>query len=352
MGKNVSSGRFVLLDGVRGIACFAIVSDHLYFNHLHNIRSNGFNSFVDYFFVLSGFVLAPAIFSLDVRSRKKFLVGRFIRLYPMLIPVFFTLALIQWVPSISKNITDLPPTSLLTFLGSILLLQIFWGATIPVNIPLWSLSAEWVTNLIATILPSKQKFSVLIAFGLIIEIAGLLINYRYRFGWGVIYYSIGIGRAIVGFYLGMILRRDFKSKNHKGSIKILSLILIILALNFLLLNTSNFFIIFAAPICYYLVREVASFNESNLPSWIRRLFAYFARISYGVYLWHMVIGSLEIPSFLLKHSIPDLNGIPKNLFIVTFTVLTLVVVTEASIRLVETPIRRFAYAHLQIFQKN
>jgi len=353
MGKTISSSRFVLLDGVRGLACFSIVCDHLLFDRLGYSRvTNGFNSFVDFFFVLSGFVLAPAIFSLDAGSRKKFLVGRFIRLYPMLIPISLTLALVQWVPFLSKHLTGFDPTPPITFIGSFLLLQIFWKATVANNFPMWSLSAEWFTNLISTISPSKQKYFILISFGLILEIFGLLISDRYNLGWGVIDYTIGIGRAIVGFYLGMILRRDFKSKNHKGSIRALFIILMILSINFLLLNASNYFIIFAGPICFYLVREVASFNESNLPRWMVSLFSYFARISYGVYLWHIPIGKMDIPSFALKHMPFDLNGIPRSLFIVTLTAIVLVIVTEVSIRLVETPIRRIAYARLRIFQKN
>jgi len=351
--RNFSNNRFYLLDGMRGVLCFSIVADHLYFDTPDLVRySQGFNSFVDFFFVLSGFVLAPAILSIKAGSKKKFLVGRMIRLYPMLIPVFFTLALVQWVPFLSKHLTGFPPTAPLTFVGSLLLLQIFWGATVAINTPMWSLSAEFYTNMIATIFPLKQKYLIPISLGLILEIVGLLISDRYNLEWGVFFYTIGIGRAIVGFYLGIILRKDFNTKNHEGSIGTVLIILMILSLNFFLLNSSSYFIIFAAPIFFYLVRELASFNESNLPKWIVRMFSYFARISYGVYLWHTIIGTMAIPFFVLKYLPFDLNGIPKSLFIVTLTIIILVIVTEASIRLVETPIRRTAYTRLRIFKEN
>jgi peptidoglycan/LPS O-acetylase OafA/YrhL len=312
----------------------------------------GFNSFVDFFFVLSGFVLAPAVLDFQRGSRKKFLVGRVIRLYPMLIPVFITLVLVQNVSFISKHITGFPPTTPFAFLGSFLLLQIFWGATIPVNTPLWSLSAEWFTNLFATVYPSKQRFLIIILFGLTIEITGLYINYRYSFGWGVIKYTIAIGRALVGFYLGIILRDQFRSNDHKGSTKNLFMILVVFWINFFLIDFSMAFIIFAAPICYFLVREVASFKESRLPKLILTVCSYMGRISYGVYVWHSVIGTLAIPAFVLKYSSDSLQFIPKSLFDVTLTVLILVIVTEVSIRLFEVPIRTIAYSRLRILREN
>lgn len=348
MMRGSANRRFVLLDGLRGVAALGVAAFHLWLAPSYQ----GFNSFVDFFFVLSGFVLAPAVLSFQKGSRKRFLVGRVIRLYPMLIPVFITLALVQNVPFISKHVTGFPSTTPLVFLGTVLLLQIFWGATISVNTPLWSLSAEWFTNLFATIYPSKQRFSIIILFGLTIEIAGLFISHRYSLDWGVIKYTIAIGRAFVGFYLGIILRDQFKSHDRKGSTKNLFLILAFFTINFFLIDFSSAFIIFAAPICYFLVREVARFEESRLPKLILMACSYMGRISYGIYVWHSVIGTLAIPAFVLKYSSNSLQFIPEPLFNVTLTVVILVIVTEVSIRFFEVPIRTFAHSRLRMFREN
>ena len=269
----------------------------------------------------------------------------------MLIPVFITLFLLQNVSFFSRKITGFPSTTPLAFLGAFLLLQIFWGATILVNPPVWSLSAEWFTNLLATIYPLRQRFSLIVLFGLILESVGLFISDRYGLGWGLANYTIAIGRAFVGFYLGIILREHLRSRNYKGSIQRLFIILIMFSINFFLIDTSKAFIIFAAPICFFLVREVASFEESRLPKFILIVCSYMGRISYGVYVWHSVIGLLFIPAFVLKYSPTSLQIIPKSLFDVILTLIILVIVTEVSIRLIETPIRRIAHSRLRIFRE-
>jgi peptidoglycan/LPS O-acetylase OafA/YrhL len=329
---------------MRGVAVIGIVSSHLWLHY------RGFASFVDFFFVLSGFVLAPSILSLAKGARKKFIVSRILRLYPMLIPFFITLIIFQKVPFISEQLSGFPSTGPLAFLGALLLLQIFWSATIPVSSQLWSLSAEWFTNLIVTIFGSKQRFFLLVLFGLILEIAGIFINHRYNLGWGVIKYLIAIGRALVGFNLGMVLRQNIESKKYNGTIKNLLIILIVFTINMYLVDASDFFIILSAPICYFLIREIASIKESRLPKFILDICSYLGRISYGVYVWHIFIGTLAISAFVLKYSSFNLYGLPEPLFNVIITVLISIIVTEASIKFVESPIRRFARANLKVFQ--
>ena len=346
MDKIISVNRFILLDGMRGFAALGIASYHLWLTP----KFDGFNSFVDFFFVLSGFVLAPSILSLAKGSRKKFLVSRILRLYPMLIPVFITLILVQKVPFISEYLVGSPSTEPLVFLGAFFLLQIFWGATITVSMPLWSLSAEWFTNLIATIFGSKQRFSLMVLIGLVIEIVGLYINHRYNLGWGIIKYLIAIGRVLVGFYLGIILHKTLNSKEYQSSIKNLLIVLIIFSTHFYLIDISDVFIIFSAPICYFLVREIASLEETRFPKLILAFCSYIGRISYGVYVWHAVIGMLAVPTFIMKYLSINLFGISRDLFNVILTFLILIIVTEASIKFIETPIRRFSRANLQVFQ--
>ena len=51
--------RFVLLDGLRGVAAFAVILDHVPGGWLGDLVPGRYLS-VDFFFVLSGFVLAHA----------------------------------------------------------------------------------------------------------------------------------------------------------------------------------------------------------------------------------------------------------------------------------------------------
>jgi len=345
--KN-SKQRFVLLDGMRGIAAFGVMAYHSLLPSRWYFE--GFNTFVDFFFVLSGFVLAPALLSVSAGSTKKFLVVRLLRLFPMLIPIFITLLITHQVSFFARNLHVLNQTPLVNYLGAFLLLQIFWAPTIHLNTPLWSLSAEWFINLFSITFRPSHKNYILVLVGLIIEIFGLYLNHKYHLGWGVVSYLIAIGRVIVGFYLGIILRIHLVNLPRQGSLKIFLFSLLLFFANFLLFGRSDLFVLFASPICWLIIREVASFNQSQIPVAIRSFFIYIGRISYGVYTWHSVTGWIALPALILKYTPLTLTKFQENLFTVTASILIVVIATEISIRLFETPIKRIAYKHLKILK--
>ena len=342
MSEAKSSARFRLLDGMRGVAALGIMVFHIFLTHQRYFR--GFNLFVDFFFVLSGFVLSPALM---VLTFKKFIFTRILRLYPMLIPVFILSIVVHNVPFISQHVMEASPhRSAVQYLGAFLLLQIFWGALIPVNTPLWSLSAEWFVNLFAAILKSKNKTYVIISIGFLFELIGIYLNHRFDLEWGVIYYLIAIGRVIVGFYLGAKLRISLCKGDYMGSLIRLSFATLAFGLNFYLFALSDYFIVFAGPACFFLIREVAIIDENHIPRRFLWLCSYLGRISYGIYVWHMPMATLAIPFFILKHSSVAIEGSSKSIFIAAINIICVVLATEASIRFVEVPLRKIILRHI------
>ncbi|MEY4784719.1 MAG: hypothetical protein RIR41_2654, partial [Pseudomonadota bacterium] len=79
-----SRERFLLLDGLRGVAAFAVILDHVPGGWLGELIPGRYLA-VDFFFVLSGFVLAHAYGrGLEAGgSALDFMKARVIRLYPM-----------------------------------------------------------------------------------------------------------------------------------------------------------------------------------------------------------------------------------------------------------------------------
>jgi peptidoglycan/LPS O-acetylase OafA/YrhL len=333
---------------MRGIAALGVMAYHSLLPPRWYFE--GFNTFVDFFFVLSGFVLAPTLLNVSAGSTKKFIVVRLLRLFPMLIPIFITLLLMKQVSFFARNLHILSQTPLVNYLGAFLLLQIFWASTIHLNTPLWSLSGEWFINLFSIKFRPRHKNYIMVLAGLFIEIIGLFLNHKYHLGWGVVSYLIAIGRVMVGFYLGIILRIHLSNQSRQGSIRIFLISLLMFLSNFLLFGYSDLFVLFASPICWLIVREVASFNQSQISGSLRSFFIYIGRISYGVYAWHSVTGWIALPAFILKYSQLTLTKFQENLFTVTASILIVVVATEISIRLFETPIKRIAYKHLQILK--
>jgi len=81
-----SRGRYTALDAWRGIAALTVVYGHQTGGMVSATRFIAFYLAVDFFFVLSGFVLAHRYWDELVRERKPFwpvVVARFARLYPM-----------------------------------------------------------------------------------------------------------------------------------------------------------------------------------------------------------------------------------------------------------------------------
>jgi len=339
----VERTRFTLLDGMRGVAAFGVMFYHLWFN---SKWFSGTNTFVDFFFVLSGFVLAPSLSKENGFDARKFITKRLMRLYPMLVPVFVTL-LISDFPYRSGKIHDYPH-SFATYLGAFLLLQIFWGGVIPVNTALWSLSAEWFVNLLSVnLLPTRKNVFFVISFGVGIETLGLLLNHKYHFGWGVFHYLIAVGRALVGFYLGLYLRNKFRIKNDVSdqSYKLLG-ITILAVVNFFLFALSDYFIIFAAPIFYFVILHISKYEENKFPNYFLKACRYLGRISYGVYVWHLVIFHVNVPSLFIGFIGWSLPGLWLRFFNIAVTISLTILATELSIIFFEIPIRRIMGKYL------
>lgn len=338
MPQGTNRHRYVLLDGLRGVAAFGVMAFHLWVNpHIFT----GFNIFVDFFFVLSGFVLAPQLLS-DARSAKKaFILNRILRFWPMLIPVFIVLIATERVPILHEHVHGVV-YSPLDYVGAFFLLQIFIGAVVPVIGPLWSLSAEFFVNLLATKLLPKGKGIFYVVFaGILIETVGLYINHRYKLGWGVIEYLIAAGRVIVGFYLGVFLRQSSDAHHRATSKTKLAIACGLFLACFWLFYFSDWFVIAAAPIFYLLISEVAHVNESGLPKPVLALCRYLGRVSYGIYVWHVPIGRIDPSAFVVKHALTFLPRFGVETFDVLFTTAVVLFATEVSIRLFEIPIRRW-----------
>ncbi len=108
---------------------------------------------VDFFFVLSGFILThaylPAIRN-GVFSARVFLIRRLARIYPLHLVTLLIMVGVYFTPIQQAANTQLPPenTPVYSFICNILLIH-GWGFThdLSFNRPSWSISAEWFAYL-------------------------------------------------------------------------------------------------------------------------------------------------------------------------------------------------------------
>jgi peptidoglycan/LPS O-acetylase OafA/YrhL len=144
-----SNAHFIGLDGLRGIAAFAVFFFHG-IGVLHvDYRCSAYLA-VDFFFLLSGFVIS---YSYDRRilagmTWTQFMKVRTVRLYPMLLVGTSLGGLVYSLPklynhqfSLSYFVIILIPSFLLFPVG-----LIFGAGAYPFDMPVWSLFFEFVAN--------------------------------------------------------------------------------------------------------------------------------------------------------------------------------------------------------------
>ncbi len=252
---------FALLDGLRGVAALAVLWYHVNEGFAFAEATNGagdgiIRSFnhgylaVDFFFLLSGFVIAYAY---DDRWNQGLTIGNFIkrrliRLHPMLIVgaiIGAVTFLIQGGVTWSGESVSLAQVLLclgLTFLfvpatpgGSYEVRGN--GELFPLNGPYWSLFFEYIGNLLYGLLLRRLSTKVLAVF---VALLGITFFWFATFNISE-YGSIGVGwtldtvnfcggllRMLFPFTLGMLLSRTFKPRPVRGAFWLCSILLVAL----------------------------------------------------------------------------------------------------------------------------
>jgi hypothetical protein len=142
--------RFEALDSWRGVCACAVVLFHLNAaTHFHHWLNNGYVA-VDFFFVLSGFVIASAYQAriaswIDV---ARFTVRRLGRLYPLHLLVLVAYVLLELNRGVHHPAQFLTGERTLPALAAdLLLVQGFSGYNLSWNMTAWSISVELWVNL-------------------------------------------------------------------------------------------------------------------------------------------------------------------------------------------------------------
>lgn len=234
-----SKPHFHILDGLRGIAALVILIFHylefIYLgDYVKNPLGHGFLA-VDFFFCLSGFVVAYAY---DDRigkiGVKGFFINRLIRLHPMVI--FGTiLGLIAYfsdpfidTSSVSWLRTGFAILASITMIPAVTLPYRF-GCILPLNGPAWSLFSEYFISIIYAYLIVRLGKRLIIL--ILLLSAGTIIYSAYKFGWLSIGYDFhtfsgAFTRVIFSFTAGVAIFRFNLVIRNKGGF-LLPLILLI-----------------------------------------------------------------------------------------------------------------------------
>lgn len=309
--------RFQALDGWRGICALLIALHHFpargFLYHLPLVRNAWL--LVDFFFVLSGFVIAHAYGARlpAFAAMKTFAIRRFFRLWPLhaaLLAAFILLELYRLAATGSGFSGERSVFAIFTNLALIQSLGIHDGLTW--NTPAWAVSTEFWTTIVfaAVVVLAGRGRIVASAFLLAASVAVLALHSRYgmreTFDWG-------IARCIYGFFLGALLyeawaRRWFAWISGNGA----EIFAVVLALAFLLFIPGDRPLEYFAP-PVFAVFIVAFASDSGFLSRVfaGRALQALGRWSYAIYLVQMLVIALivsALDSFAPGHTFAAADG--------------------------------------------
>lgn len=243
-----SKPHYEILDGLRGVAAIMVVWFHIFeayaTSHLDQRINHGYLA-VDFFFILSGFVIGYAY---DDRwggmKIKEFIKRRVIRLQPMVVMGALIGGVMFYFQGCS--VWDVSKVTVLalvfaTFINALLIPATpgsevrGLGEMYPLNGPSWSLFFEYIGNLLYALFIRKFSTALL---GVLVAVAGCgLAAFAI---WGPygdicagfqltgIEFTGGFLRLIFSFSAGLLLFRLFKPATVKGAFWICSFSLIVL----------------------------------------------------------------------------------------------------------------------------
>ena len=297
---NINTSNISSLDLFRGIAGYGVAICHFYY-YLYKLENFQFYSifFVEFFFVLSGFVLFPQLQKVynNTNNTKIFYFRRWLRTIPP-----YLVALICYSILFSKF--DIDTLKYLLFIQNItdnfVDLDYFYVA--------WSLSIEeffYFIFPIFLVVFNKRKFiHIVILFILIIyviKIVYLLSNVDGQF------YRIGTFLRLDSIAFGVLTRIYFE-KIKNNFINMLSIILVIVSMNYFIKDFKNLttielflFVLLMQYLSINLIIIFINFNKLIVSKYLNSFFSLLSKQTYSIYLFHFIfVYLIKVNEFLLN----------------------------------------------------
>jgi peptidoglycan/LPS O-acetylase OafA/YrhL len=355
---------YPILDGLRGVAALIVVAFHLFEAHAASrfvqIINHGYLA-VDFFFVLSGFVIGYAY---DDRwktmSTTEFFKRRLVRLHPMIIVAMVIGAAMFYFQDspIFPKIHETPAWLLLVMMviGTTVLpvapsLDIRgWSEMHPLDGPAWSLFYEYVGNILYALF--VRKFSKLLLALCVFAFGCALVHYLVAGptgdvigGWSLepAQIRIGLTRLLYPFFAGLLLSRIVKP-GRIGHAFLLSGAIITVALvmprfggeHDLWMNGlyESLCIVLVFPLVVYL--GASGEVKSGVSA---RVCGFLGDISYPIYIIHYPF-VYTYTAWAQDNKIPVAQGWPIALATLVFCVL----LAWVCLRFYDVPVRRWLTA--------
>lgn len=357
-----SKKHFLILDALRGVAAIMVILFHVFEiysggDHVKQYINHGYLA-VDFFFMLSGYVMAHAYDDRwDRMTIKDFFKRRLIRLHPMII-FGMTVGAVCYYFGESEVFPKIAETNVWTFFLILLIGYTLipvppsmdirgWNEMHPLNGPAWSLFFEYIANLLHALILRRLSKTIL---SILVFLAGAaLVHYAVTSktgdiigGWSLEPEQLRVGftRLLFPYMAGMLLRRAIKVAGSKSTFLVSSLLLVIVlsiprigGYDKLWLNGlyDSLTVILVFPIIIYLgaIGEIKGKATEKLCTFL-------GDISYPVYIIHYPIAYVFY-AWVVKNNVPVEKGFWVGLLAMTFAV----GLAYAALKLYDEPVRRW-----------
>jgi peptidoglycan/LPS O-acetylase OafA/YrhL len=350
---------YPILDGLRGVAAVIVVIFHIFethsTSHLDQIINHGYLA-VDFFFLLSGFVIGYAY---DDRWSKmsigRFFKIRLVRLQPMVIIGMIVGAILFYFQgsAMFPHISEVPVWKMLIFMViGFTLIPVTpsmdirgWQEMHPLDGPAWSLFFEYIANILYALFVRKFSKTVLSIF---VFLAGcLLIHLALTSpkgdvigGWSfdATQLHVGFARLLYPFFAGLLLFRVSKLTKVKHAFLLCSLLVVFfLAMpriggsEHLWMNGlyDSMIIIFVFPLIVYL-----GASGEVKGRYASKICKFFGDISYPIYITHYPIIYIYT-GWVSNHKTPLSAAYPVALLVI----ISSIVLAYACLKLYDEPVR-------------
>ncbi len=357
------------LESLRGIAAMGVAIFHIAwtfpFHDLLLIRNGSL--MVDFFFVLSGFVIYHSYGGrIDTaRDVAKFMWLRLGRLYPLHLTLLLVFLGIEIAKSIAEieyglvaNKKAFTSNNAFSFASNLLLVQALgFHDKATYNLVAWSISTEFYTYALFAVASLFIKNRAVIVFALIILIATSIVFELGEF-------SHSFFRCIIGFFLGVLAYGGWEALNQAG----------------VWLWTSRYFkdicgIASLAGILFLLSGEISAASRAFLlllyailiistagTGWLSKLLtaaplARLGQLSYSIYMVHLAViwlfsqalrFILHTPQIIDRQGDPLLTPHPLvGILFVCLTILAILLLSQLTYAHIEDPFRKKSKALIQ-----
>ena len=311
--------RFVVLDSFRGLCAICVVFFHM--NIVDSLTALSFfrNShiFVEFFFILSGFVLAESYGFKKEVGFFKFIISRIFRIFPLHIFMLLFFIIFEICKLIAFKYYGFD-FNIAPFTGSYAIAQIipnflliqswfyFFDAT-SFNYVSWSISVEFLLYLsfYFTLVFSKfNKFSIWLFVSLVMF---------YFLSNNNLILTNELQRGFAFFFLGAclnFLKHQIKFiKINKRLASILESVILILVLYFVAGDVDNDYLV--AACLFSLTIIIFSFESGFFSSILTYpLLQLFGRLSYSIYMVHIAVLLIFLSFFMIIGKVTGTNFTP------------------------------------------